>query len=90
MPKMHIHTPHPISYISPSPPSSSTPSIPTSPSPLLRIPHILQLLDNQEIRVQKPIHTVLRTALLRLIQLPALDRARDAFRPADIGEVVHG
>ncbi len=47
------------------------------------------MLNNREIRIQEPIHTVLRAALLVLLQLAASDRARYAFAPADIGEVVY-
>lgn len=57
---------------------------------LLRTPHILELFDNQEIRIQEPIHAILRTALLVLIQFPVLDAARHAFRPADVSQVVYG
>jgi hypothetical protein len=46
--------------------------------------------NNLKIRIQKPIHTIRRTALLPLIQLPTLNRRRDAFAPADIREVVYG
>lgn len=53
------------------------------------IPHRLQMLDDQEIRVQESIHTALRAALLSPIQLPTADRARDAFLPADVREVVN-
>lgn len=47
------------------------------------------MLNNGKIRIQKPIHAVLRTALLVLLKLAAADGASDAFAPADIGQVVY-
>ena len=47
------------------------------------------MLDNREIRIQKPIHTILRTALLAFLQLPASNRARYAFLPADIRQIMN-
>ena len=67
-------------------------SIPTNSNAIASsrlIPHRLQMLNDQEIRVQEPIHTALRAALLSAVQLPAADRARDAFLPADVREVVN-
>lgn len=54
----------------------------------LLTPNIFQLLNHQQIRIQKAIHTVLRAALLALIQSLILDRAGDALGPADVGQVV--
>lgn len=71
----------------PLPISLSTESNPIASSRL--IPHRLQMLNDQEIRIQEPIHTALRAALLSPVQLPAADRARDAFLPADVREVVN-
>jgi hypothetical protein len=47
------------------------------------------MLNNRKIRIQKPIHTILRAALLALLQLPAANIACYALLPADVGEVVH-
>jgi len=47
------------------------------------------MLNDREIRIQEPIHTVLRTSLLILIQLSASNCTRNAFLPADIGERVN-
>ena len=55
----------------------------------LLIPHIVQMLNDREIRIQEPIHTILRTSLLVLIKLSASNCPRDAFLPADIGEGVN-
>ena len=41
------------------------------------------------IRVQEPLDAILRARRLALIQLRRLDRAGDAFPPADVREVVH-
>jgi hypothetical protein len=57
--------------------------------PLSLPPHSLQVLDNREVRIQKPVHAVLRTALLSLLQLAALNRPGHAFLPADIGQGMH-
>jgi hypothetical protein len=46
------------------------------------------MLNDRKIRIQKPIHTILRTALLALIQFAASNRTRDTFLPADVCEVV--
>jgi hypothetical protein len=48
------------------------------------------MLNNQKIRVQKPIYAALRAALLGLLELPAPDGTRYAFLPADVGQVVDG
>jgi len=48
------------------------------------------MLDNREVPIQESIYTILRTRLLALIQLPAADRARHAFLPADVRKVVYG
>lgn len=53
------------------------------------IPHILQMLQHRHIRIHEPIHTILRAALLILLQLPRRNLARHAFRPADISQAVH-
>jgi hypothetical protein len=47
-------------------------------------PHLVQMLNDLEIRIQKPIHTILRTSLLVLLQLPASNRASNAFLPANV------
>ena len=60
-------------------------------SPALRlVPHRLQMLNNRKIPIQKPIHTILCTALLALIQLPTADGPSYTFLPADIGQGVYG
>lgn len=64
--------------------SPANPLTPTLP------PHTLQAHQHHHIRVQKPIHTVLRTRLLRSFQLPARDFPSDAFGKTHIGNVVHG
>jgi len=46
------------------------------------------MLNNRKIRIQKPPHTILRTALLALLQFPASDRPCHALLPADICEIV--
>jgi len=48
-------------------------------------PHLVKVLNNLEIRIQKPIHTILCANLLILLQLPASDGTCDAFLPADVG-----
>jgi len=48
------------------------------------------MLNYRKIRIQKPINTVLRTALLVLLQLATSNRSRYAFLPADIRQVVYG
>jgi len=80
-------------------PKHSLPLLQACPAPekyalisshLLRlVPHSIQVLNNREIRIQKPIDTVLRAALLVLLQLAASDRTGYAFAPADIGKVVY-
>lgn len=80
-PSPHNNTPVPHLPI-PSPYPSSFPN--------LLPPHPLELLNNQEIRIQKAIHTVPRARLLTLIQLAALDAAGHALGPADVCEVVDG
>lgn len=75
--------PHPSSIIPFPSPSACIPSARLTPHPL-------KLLNNQEIRIQKAVHTVPRTRLLALIQLPALDAAGHALGPADVCEVVDG
>ena len=47
------------------------------------------MLNNREIRVQEPIHTILRTALLALFELPAAYAARYAFLPAYIRQIMN-
>jgi hypothetical protein len=47
------------------------------------------MFNNRKIRIQKPIHTVLRTALLTLLQFPTANRTRHTLLPADIREVMH-
>ena len=49
-------------------------------------PQRIQMLDDREVRIQKPIHTVRRAGFLALIQLAAPNCARDAFLPADVRE----
>jgi len=64
---------------------------PNLASPALRlVPHRLQMLDNRQVSIQKPIHTVLRASLLSPLQLPAANRPRNAFLPADIRQIVNG
>ena len=48
------------------------------------------MIDNDKIRIQEPIHTILRTTLLTTIQFSAADGARDTFLPADVGQGVYG
>ncbi len=47
------------------------------------------MLDNREIRIQESIHTILRAALLALVQLAASDSSSNAFLPADVRKVVN-
>lgn len=47
------------------------------------------MVDHRRIRVQKPLHAVLRARLLRPFQPPARDFPRDAFGKADVGQVVY-
>jgi len=56
---------------------------------LRHIPHALQVLDNSQVAIQEAIDAVLGTRLLVLVELAALDGARDAFVPADIRQVMH-
>jgi hypothetical protein len=64
---------------------------PNLASPALRlVPHRLQMLDNRHVSIQKPIHTVLCASLLSPLQLPAANRPRNAFLPADIRQIVNG
>ncbi|KAF2446162.1 PDT-domain-containing protein [Karstenula rhodostoma CBS 690.94] len=54
-------------------------------------PQPLQLPQNNQIRIQKPIHTLPHTRLLVLIQLPALHPAsRDALLEADVRQGMDG
>lgn len=46
------------------------------------------MLQNRQIRIHPALHTILRTCLLRAIQTPTGDLARDAFLPAAVGKVV--
>jgi len=67
------------------------PTIPSSTiqtPPLSGIPQLIQMLDNQHICIKEPLHTILRTSVLRPLQLSRLDRSCYAFLPADICEVV--
>jgi len=76
-----IPTPH----FTPQSPSQSRPS--HSPTP----PHHLQMPQHTHIRIQKPIHTILRARLLPTRQRTPRDFiTRHAFRPANVGEVVNG
>ncbi len=42
------------------------------------------------IRIQKPLHAILRTTRLTPAQRPRRDLRRHAFFPADVCEVVYG
>ena len=55
---------------------------------LLLIPHRIQMFYNRKIRIQEPIHTILRASLLILVQLSTSYCASYAFLPADVGEGV--
>jgi hypothetical protein len=55
---------------------------------LLLIAHGVQVLDDGEIRIQKPIYAILSAALFSLLKLPTSDSTRYAFLPADIGEIM--
>lgn len=57
---------------------------------LLSVPDPLQLLDNQEVCVQEAVDAVLGARLFALVEALGLDGAGDAFRPADVCEVVDG
>jgi len=48
----------------------------------------LQLLDDQNIGIKKPVYTILCTILLCFLQLPISNRARNAFLPTRICEDV--
>jgi len=68
-----------------SDPSGPHPS--QTPTP----PHHLQMPQHTHIRIQKPIHTILRARLLPTRQRTPRDFiTRHAFRPANVGEVVNG
>jgi len=48
------------------------------------------MLNNRQVPIQKPIHTILRASLLTPFQLPTSNRPRNAFLPTDIGQIVDG
>lgn len=48
------------------------------------------MLNNSKIRIQEPIHAILRARILALIQLPTANRPRHAFLPAYICEGMDG
>lgn len=76
-----IPTPH----FTPQSPSQSR------PSHFRILPHHYQMPQHNHIRIQKPIHTILRARLLPTRQRTPRDFiTRHAFRPANVGEVVHG
>lgn len=60
-------------------------------SPALRlIPHRLQMLNNRQVPIQKPIHTILRASLLSPFQLSTSNRPGNALLPTDIRQIVNG
>ncbi len=52
------------------------------------IPHVIKMPYDGHIRIQESIHTILRASFLVPIQLPASNRTRYAFLPANVGEGV--
>jgi hypothetical protein len=45
---------------------------------------------DRHVRIQESIYTILRASLLVLVQLPAPNRTRNTFLPADIREGMNG
>lgn len=72
----------------PPPPPPFPPQQPSSHPPLPS--HNAQMLQHSLIRVQEPLHAIPHAGLLLPVQPARRDGPRNALRPADVGEFVHG
>ena len=65
-----------------------TPSAPLVAQPLLPSPQSLQVFEDSDVRVHVSLDTVLGARLFVLIEGTRVHFPRDAFLPAQVGEVV--